>query len=123
MRTDSWRHGDPATFTGLRGDVTGSVIVFHRRVDRARFVKVRIVSGSEAGVEVWADGWIIGTGPHEHACLDCGYRYRSTDPRAGFCPPCDGDLGAPVRVPDEAAPSGVASVRPNGRPWGRVGRR
>lgn len=87
-RTDAWVNGDPITETA-NGDLGFVKWTHPRKSDGKRFLRVRVTSGPDAGKEVWENGlWTIGQGRAQVSCADCGYPFRTDDPKAGFCPCC-----------------------------------
>ena len=81
---DTWQDGDVVSM-GLGGRIVGNVVVLKRQSDGKPYRKVQL----QTGAWQWPDGWVLGAGPHEKTCRDCGQPYRTDDTREIFCPACN----------------------------------
>lgn len=74
--TKHWQPGDVvSTASGIVGTVR-------------RFGKVLKVEYGTPRRWDWPDHWLIGRGPREFDCLDCGQPYRTEATKRDFCPVC-----------------------------------
>ena len=128
MNPNLWPANTPVTLR-LDPTITGRTKVVTAR-DGRRFVKIHRDHGGDAG---WANAavWMLGAGPRQARCVDCGqdYRYTAETYGDGFCPGCNheptmstlpetrsvkGSLYG-ARTPRKPAPVAAAVAEPE--PW------
>jgi len=129
MTPNQWPANAPVTLR-LDSSITGRTKVVTAR-DGRRFVRIHRDGGGDAG---WASAavWMLGAGPRQARCVDCGQDYRSTPETYGdgFCPGCNTDARGTstlqetrsvkgslygARTPRKPAPVAAAVAEPE--PW------
>lgn len=62
----------------------GRVVELRRHRDNGAFLMVQVLGGQRE----WPEGWMLGQGPREGRCLECGQGFWTNDALADFCPSC-----------------------------------
>lgn len=104
-----WRDGTRVSHR-YRPEITGRIKIVTRQADGAKFARVKVDDLAHVTFEGWADrAWILGVGPHEADCLDCGqpYRYEQAAYGDGFCPECNHDERQNSTAPETRSISGL----------------